>query len=148
MTKASRIKQELDQIQQDHDGLLLPADVVEFARDESTALHARFDWDDTEAAEKWRLSQAGEIIRLNITITGEKDVAVRAFVSLSTDRAQGGGYRSIEAVMSSSDIMAVMLADALGELNVLRKKYAKLKALRPVWDAIERVESPPIRAAG
>ncbi len=87
-------------------------------------------------------------IRLNITVTGEKDVAVRAFVSLSTDRAQGGGYRSIEAVMSSSDMMAVMLADALGELNVLRKKYAKLKALRPVWDAIERIESPPIRAAG
>ena len=38
-------------------------DIVNKARDESTELHACFEWDDTVAAEKYRLRQAGDVVR-------------------------------------------------------------------------------------
>ena len=44
-------------------GLLRPAAVVEAARDESSPLHGAFCWDDTKAAELYRLDQAQRLIR-------------------------------------------------------------------------------------
>jgi hypothetical protein len=38
--------------------MLRPEDVVEYARDETTNLHGKFDWNDSVAAEKWRYFQA------------------------------------------------------------------------------------------
>jgi hypothetical protein len=38
-------------------GKLSPSDVVEFARDEKTALHSCFEWDDSVAAREYRLHQ-------------------------------------------------------------------------------------------
>lgn len=36
--------------------------ILDKARDEQTELHKCFDWDDAEAAEKWRLQQARHIV--------------------------------------------------------------------------------------
>ena len=44
-------------------GLLRPAAVVDAARDEKSPLHGAFEWDDTEAAQKYRLLQAQSLIR-------------------------------------------------------------------------------------
>jgi hypothetical protein len=66
-----RVQQELQAIADRHDGKLPASAVVDFARDPSTALHARFDWDDSEAAEKWRLEQARTIIA-RVKIDGEE----------------------------------------------------------------------------
>ena len=39
-----------------------PKQIVEKARNESTELHKCFDWDDTTAAEKWRIQQARQVV--------------------------------------------------------------------------------------
>ena len=44
-------------------GKLRPIDVVERARDPKSVLHDCFEWDDTKAAEQWRLRQAAQLIR-------------------------------------------------------------------------------------
>ncbi len=128
---------ELEHIRTSHGGLLKPEDVVEFAKDPNTALHSEFTWDDTEAARLHRLNQARNVIRLVVTIIGEAPEPVRAFVSLPTDRAQGGGYRSMAEVVNDSSRREEMLRDALERLLSAKRKYSHLQALQPVWDALD-----------
>ena len=47
----------------DAEGILSPAAVVDAARDPGSPLHRYFTWDDGEAADKCRLTEAGMLIR-------------------------------------------------------------------------------------
>lgn len=131
---------ELDRLRDSNDGLLLPSAVVQFAQDETTALHAYFDWDDSEAAKQWRMEQARRVIRLSVTVVSQNLPPIRAMVSLTSDRKTGGGYRSLYDVLDSVSLRDQMVNDALAELRVFRRKYEQLKALAPLWDAIEQIE--------
>lgn len=117
-------------------GQLKPADVVDKSRPESAPLHPCFEWDDEVAAEKYREVQAGTLIR-SITVVHEtpthEPVEVRAFVKpLET-------YAPIEVVINSEEQMSALLRSALAELKAFEKKYATLKQLSPVFDAIEKI---------
>lgn len=152
MSLKTEIAAELARLQEANGGVLLPTKVVEFARNPETALHRQFEWDDTEAAAKWRLEQARQVIRLHITVIGENADPVRAFVSLTTDRKGAGGYRALAAVMSDPAMADQMLRDALGELRVVQRKYKQLQALRPIWEAMEEIgrgeDSEGLQATG
>lgn len=140
MLLKERIARELERIKEENGGSLKQEDVVEFARDPSTALHGRFTWDDTEAAQRWRLYQAGQIIRLIVSVIEDRAPPVRAFVSLTTDRVKHGpGYRAIQDVLQNEDMHAQLLADALADLAALRAKYKALTQLSKVWNAIDEV---------
>lgn len=136
-TKQDKIAAELSQIQERAGGLLLPADVVNFARDQGTELHTQFIWDDTEAAEKFRLDQARQVIRAHVIIIGSDPTPVRAQVSLSTDRGNGGGYRAMVTVLADAEQNATMVRDALRELIRIKAKYERVSTLREIWSAIE-----------
>lgn len=140
MSRDQRIADELAFIAKQSGGILYPAKVVEFAKDETTALHSRFTWDDTEAARRYRLVQAGEIIRVNVMVISKEAPPVRAFVSLSTDRKAGGGYRALVDVLSDDAMMQRLLDDAMAELEALKKKYEQLAALRPIWAALGSID--------
>jgi hypothetical protein len=133
------IAKELEELQRQNAGLLLPKAVVDFARDPSSALHAHFEWDDAKAAEDHRLNQARRIIRLHVTVIAEDRPPIRALVSLTTDRATGGGYRTITAVLADEDQRQQMLEDALNELRRVRWKYQQIEQLQPVWEAMTMV---------
>lgn len=137
----SSIKEELTQIFNEHEGRIPPEAVIEFARDENTALHAEFEWDDTEAAHQFRLEQARKIIRLNIDIveTPNGNVRVPVYVSLVSDRRGGGGYRALTDVMSDADMRAQLLQQAIDELRRVQRKYESLRELAPVFEALDRV---------
>jgi hypothetical protein len=145
-------QEELGQLQREHGGLLRAQDVVSFAKNPATALHGYFTWDDSEAAELYRLSQARAVIRLSVTVISEEAAPVRAFVSLPSDRMSGGGYRSLTDVVNDEVRRGEMLADALARLGALRRKYAALQALLPVWEAVDKANDAahpePTRAAG
>lgn len=135
-----QIQKELNEIEQQHGGILKPEHVVEFARNPETALHSRFQWDDDKAAEQYRLWQARMIIRVRVTVLpqSKNERPVRAYVSLSTDRSkEGGGYRPIATVLSDKDMREQLLADAVFEMKTFRRKYDTLKALAPVFAAMD-----------
>ncbi len=144
-----RIAAELAEVQRAGGGILMPASVVEFAKNPETALHSQFEWDDGAAAQEYRIWQARHVIRLNVTVTGADTEPVRAFVSLSSDRGGLGGYRSTVDVIENDLQREIMLADALAELRRVQRKYKGLTALRKVWEALDdAAASPPVRAAG
>ena len=124
-------------------GLLRPAAVVDAARDEDSPLHGAFEWDDTEAAEKYRLLQAQTLIRsfrVEIEENGNK-LDVPVFVGISTDRTEGKSsnpYRILEDVKNTPDLMRVAAEDALAQLEALRVRFQYLKELADVWAAIAK----------
>lgn len=120
-------------------GLLKPETVLEAARPPTSPLHSRFDWDDTEAAEKYRLWQARQLIRTCVEYIPGVAAPMEIFVSLSGDRYDGRGYRITTEVVRDEDLRAQMLEDALAELDVFRIKYRRLRELAAVFSAIRRV---------
>jgi hypothetical protein len=93
-------------------GVLKVEDVLNEARDEGSILHKHFEWDDSEAAQKYRLQQARALIqRCKITLIDSAPVEIRAFVSLPVDREAGGGYRLTSEVMSDARMKEEMLRD-------------------------------------
>ncbi len=136
---------ELNRIRSRNGGVLRPSDVVEFARDESTALHSAFTWDDDEAGQKWRLHEARNLIRVMVTIedVGGDEMVIRPFISLPSDRREGG-YRAVVDVMGDDVMRAEMLSAALSELRATQKKYRDLQALSKVFAAIDEVDAKDV----
>jgi len=115
------------------DGLLHAESVLEAARSADSPLHGRFEWDDARAAEGYRLGQARTLIAAAIIMEPRLGEPIRAYVSLTPDRANGGGYRGTGEVLDSAGLRRILLADALREIEVLARRYSTLHELASVW---------------
>ncbi len=139
---------ELEEIRLSNNGRLLPEQVVEYARENvDSDLHRRFDWDDSEAAEKWRIVQARELIRVVIKMIPNPDkpdgpkLPIRTYISLPTDRVQNLGYRAVEDVLNDSTLEEEMLAALRAEVEALQNKYKMLRFTIPLFkDFMDRIK--------
>lgn len=138
--KREIIRSELESLKRD--GKVRPVDVVEAARDEDSPLHGYFTWDDSEAANQYRLEEARRLLRVFV-VTELREVGdTRAYVSLTTDRrAEGGGYRILADVMDSEELSAQMLADAMADLARVQQKHRAIKRLAKVWESIDEART-------
>lgn len=139
-TVGNEIFQELETIRRMHGGILKPIDTVKFARDPKSALHSKFEWDDSEAAHQHRLWQARQLIAVHVQYIGSDKRPTRVFVSLVEDRydRDGGGYRTLQDVMVDPIMRASLLNQALLDLERFQEKYNRLLELRPIFDAISK----------
>lgn len=102
----------LTKLARQHGGVLMVDHVLEEAKSESSPLHSHFEWNDSVAAEAHRRNQARTLIqRCKITLIETEPVQIRAFVSLPTDRDNGGGYRLTSTVMSDEMLKQELLRD-------------------------------------
>lgn len=134
---SKKIKAELLAIQSaSKDRMLHAANVVAWARrNRKSALHRQFEWNNTKAANEFRIWQARRLIQINI-VTAEGGPQV---VSLSFDRIKGGGYRSVGDVLSSRKLSEIMLSDALAELQRVQARFQQVRELTSVWTEVKRV---------
>jgi len=133
----------LEEIRQEHNGILRPEDVIKRAQDPESPLHERFQWDDTEAAYQYRLYQARQLIRVCVKVVAEadEDKPLRVYVSLLPDRRQeGGGYRTLEDVLESADLREQLLEQATHDFRRWEEKYRRLQELAQVFAAMRRVQ--------
>ena len=145
----SKHLQELVKLAKQHGGEVTPAQVVDRARDPDNVLHSWFDWNDTEAAEKWRLEQARRLLRVVVTVLphpdGGKSMSVRAFFSPMADADDCDGpvqheprpYQATVTMMQSKDGRAAILATALDEFERFKRKYEFLKELTVLFKSAE-----------
>lgn len=138
MKKKAKIISILKRLTRENDGLLLPETVVDAARPENSPLHSSFEWNNGRAAEKYRIWQARKLLRVCVETIPQSKEPVEVFVSLRSDRDEGG-YRIQTDVLSDSEMRKILLADALAELELFREKYARLRELAIVFKAIRRV---------
>lgn len=144
------------QISNKNKGILNPRKVVDVARDPDSILHKYFDWDDTVAAEKWRLHRARDLIlKVNYTIERVEDdgkvveFTTRRFQSRKSNRGAGGGYETLEDIMKNKKKRTELLQQITAELTSYRKRYAQMFELQAVWVAIDQiVEAKDVRKLG
>lgn len=150
---AQVVGEEIEKYRQWNGGKLSKEMIVEIAKDPSSPLHKAFEWNDTKAAEEYRLQQAGYMIRSIAVVfehpDSEKELEVRAFVSVLQPNDEKATYTSIEVAMADDALRSQVFADALKELNAWKKKYEYLKIFQRVFQAIEElnevVEVKPLK---
>lgn len=124
----SEVKQALEELAAS--GMLKPSDVVNAARDVNSPLHAHFEWDNGEAADKWREEQARQLIRsITIEVNAGEPTIVRAYVSLPADRESGAGYRKFEDVMTSEFMRMQLAAEIESKVSQWQKRADILGAI-------------------
>jgi len=130
----------------DSAGKINPTDAVKWAREHTKShLHAELEWDDSVAGERYRVWQVRSLISVHIVDAN----GGRQFVSLSIDR-RDGGYRPVADVMANTSLRAIMLSDALADLDRIRNKYQNLQELEKVWaarDVVAQQAEPEVRSS-
>ena len=141
----SAVKNALAKISEKH-GHITPEFVVQEARNVKNPLHNSFEWDDTEAGNLYRLTQARFLIRtvkLDIIRKGEgnKEITLettRAYVAPQSKRGKES-YIKLKTAMDDAEIRTEMIQMAKAELKVVKNKYNQIVELSEVWDAIEMI---------
>lgn len=120
-------------------GALTAANLVSVSRPEDAPLHGEFEWNDTEAAERWREQQARVLISSITVISADLPASepVKAFVNVLYSQPE---YESITAVVRQADKYAALMERALAELQSFQRKYKLLSELAPVFSAIDELQ--------
>jgi len=137
----------LTQVAKQNGGMLLVDQVIDLARDENNILHKHFTWDDSKAADAYRKQEARALIqRCRIKLVETEAMEVRAFVSLPTDRENGGGYRLTTRVMSDDNLKEELLHDIKMTIQRWNKKLHLLdQDLAELLMAVEeRLQGVPV----
>lgn len=122
------------------DGRLTPAEVLEEARNPESPLHDQFTWDDTEAAEKYRLGQASRlIVRLRVNVTVHS-VPVRAPVYVR-DPEVAGSFRNIETVRSHEDASRAVIVDEMKRVTNAVRRAKTVAAALGLTEEISQIDA-------
>lgn len=115
--------------------------VLDSARPEKSPIHSLFEWDDTKAAENYRLTQASMLIcNLDIEVQTEdesKPITCRAFVN--TSESVTGSFVNIQSAFQNEDTKEIVLQRALQELKAFEKKYENLTELSEIFAEIDQL---------
>lgn len=137
-----RMERELESIREADGGVLRPVAVVRFAAENpDSALHGKFEWDDSRAAHAHRIWQARCVIETVCTVVRGDRATVRAYVSLAEERSRGGGYRRTEEMLSEPESRMKLLRQARAEMETFRMRYQELVELSEVFDAMKKAKS-------
>ena len=136
---------------------LTPDIVLQDARNIRSPLHEFFEWDESEAARKYRLDQAGHLIRA-VQVTYEdvpavtpRQIELTALPALTTPvrpvraflviRGDDGvlGYVETQAAMSDPDMRKQVLQRAHSELDAVARKWREVSELAEVFKALDRL---------
>lgn len=118
---------------------LNPTELVEESRPADAPLHSEFEWDDSIAAEKWRKEQAGALIR-HLVVRVESNNAEYPTRQYFMVQQEAKTYEPINVILKDEDKTAMLLEQAKRELQAFKAKYAGLKELAKVFEAIDTME--------
>lgn len=134
---ASKCYEEIQQIGDE----VKPEQVLDKARDPKAELHKCFDWDDSSAAEKYRLQQARQVINHLIVIKrdeeDEEKEPIQFRVMMKNDRTHDSGYKQTIVMVKDEDEYQKLLAQAYSELHSFKQKYSCLSELAEILALID-----------
>lgn len=144
------------------EGQVTKESFLDYSRDENSETHSLFEWDDSIAAEKYRLATAGKIIsQLEVTIIHEdtqpreitaqieteepQERKISAFVNIAPKApAVGATYYNVSRAMSDADTRKQVLKNALSELQAFERKYRNFTEFAELFEVIKRVTNEQI----
>ncbi len=114
----------------------MTADIVKLAMDESTELHKCFCWNDREIIDKYMTMQAVEIIK-SLVIEESSMPSDRPEIQMFVPKKKPAGpYVPVQVMSRDDNAYKRLLAQATRELKTFRRKYARLKELDDIFNAI------------
>lgn len=111
-----------------------PEQIVEFARNKRSELHKCFEWNDSIAAEKYRLQQA-RVIMCNIVYADHEDASES--IKIRVYQSVGNTYRPSVKIIQNEDEYKLLLERAYAELRSFKQRYKTLSELEPLLALIE-----------
>lgn len=148
----ARISAALKAIEKRH-GVLTPKIVVAAAALPSSPIHKHFEWNDGEAASRYRLWQARQLIARVFVIneSSPNAIPVRAFVNLELappsdeneedeEQANSRAYLSIGRIKGKQDFESQVLRYALMQLVGWKKRFGAFKQFLGVKREIDKLE--------
>ena len=126
---AQKVGAELETLNEDQQGLT-PAAILDKARDPDTELHKCFEWDDTEAAEQYRLVQARFLVR-NLVITKEDrdevriELQIRAYESVKVENHNR--YVPTIQALNDPDTRREIIHTLMNDISELQRKLQLYK---------------------
>ncbi len=119
-------------------GELSPEEVVDDARSPSSPIHNEFEWNDSKAADKYRLEQARYLLRSYTVTWVEQQVEMTTVAMVSIEEDTEATYRSTRKVLSNKELREKWKDQALRELRSWRAKYAHVKELADIFKAVDK----------
>lgn len=135
----------IEEIKEKRGGITPQLLVIE-AKKKRSPLHNCFEWDDSAAAEQYRIVQAREILRYLVVVIeleteNEEEIYVRGFVApLDTDEDSQTSYLTISEVMADEDLDRAYKQQILRELKAIKHKSKSYDEFSKVNRAIEEVK--------
>lgn len=128
---------ELERIRKKHRGLTARV-TWEESRSVKALLHGEFEWNNDEAADLYRDTQARHVIQ-SVRIVRPDETGARAYVHVVT----GGRavYARIGDVMRSADLRAQALDDVRGLIAGLRRRLEEMEGFAGALAALKTVEA-------
>lgn len=108
------VAEELESLR-DKDGLLHIEKVVEAARDPDSPLHKHFQWNDGEAAHRYRLGQARALIRAQKIPVRIGPLIIKAVAYVPSSNMTGA-YQVLSDIPRSSDLARSVMLNELSRV--------------------------------
>lgn len=148
---AETVGRTLEQIEA-RDGYISKEAFLEESRPVESPTHPLFEWNDSKAAEKYRLIQSKTIInnlRIEVVSDDAEPKVVKAFVNVADGKQHARAkYIRMEVAVSDDKSRGILYRNALAELGAFRRKYKELRGLEQIFDAIDAISAAPPQELG
>lgn len=126
---------------------LTPRSLLDYSRDVNSPTHDEFEWDDSVAAEKFRLKQAHQLI-IDLRIVhdnADREVTKdRAFIVTPERKSE---YVPLQKALTNDEWRIGLLAQARKDSEIFLAKYRRLEELASVNAAMEAFVSSVEKAS-
>jgi hypothetical protein len=143
--QAQRYGERIEAIMEGQDGKARAQVVYEDAKKKRSPLHEYFEWDDSVAAEGYRLNQARELLRfIHVVVTAPDgtEIESRAYFNVVVENDDETLERTnvpLARVMTEVELHRQVLAQAMYEFEQWRERYQQYKELAPLFKAYEKI---------
>ena len=112
-----------------------PAQIVEYAKNPDTELNKCFTWNDAEAASKYRIYEARQVV-CNLIIRKEKGEKQEPTPIRLFHKIENGHYKPLTLIAQNEDEYQSLLRQCRDALQSLKRKYSSLSEYQEIWDLI------------
>ena len=133
---AQKVGEELEEIERA--GSINPEHLIEYAeRHKDSELYKCFEWDDNEAARKYRLKQAITIISsISLEIKEEPKEVQKIYFSVNDSETKEKVYKNISEIIENDNEYSQILDKAKKEFIRCKEKYESLLEKEDLKDVL------------
>jgi hypothetical protein len=124
---AERMAGELERIWEKNGQRLRPENVVEEARPPDSVLHDEFIWDDTEAANLYRLGQARSLIKCTFFTDKAGPIPEYVHVAVHHEKPHGFYYQKTVVAVTREDELRAAMSELFSKMTSLLESYTRLR---------------------